>query len=107
LKVLDFFNKEKLVRIVLLLLDSLSNSKLCLEILSDLSCLQIIEKLQQRHWVDEDIVKMLDNLWKLLDENYQEFTSIGKFAKEVKNRNLRKGPVHSERFWQDNFVFFD
>lgn len=108
LKTLDFFNKEKLVRIVLLLLDSLSSaSKTCLEIMSDLSCLQIIEKLQQRHWVDEDIVKLLENLWKLLDENYQEFTSIGKFAKEVHTGFLRKGPVHSERFWQDNFVYFD
>ena len=55
IKILDYFNKEKVVRAVLLLLQSLSSSKKALEIISDLSCLELIEKLQQRHWVDKDI----------------------------------------------------
>jgi len=46
LKILDFFNKEKVVRAVLLLLQSLSSSKKALEIVSDLSCIELIEKLQ-------------------------------------------------------------
>lgn len=50
---------------------------------------------------------MLEKQWELLDENYQEFTSFGKWAKEVKNQSLRWGPVHTERFWQDNFIHFD
>ena len=52
LKILDYSNKEKVVRVVLLLLQSLSTSKKALEIISDLSTLELIEKLQQRHWVD-------------------------------------------------------
>ena len=107
LKILDFFNKEKVVRAVLLLLQSLSSSKKALEIVSDLSCIELIEKLQQRHWVDKDIRDMLDELWKILDENYQEFTSIGKYAKEVHNKALRWGPVHTTRFWQENYIHFN
>ena len=45
LKILDFFNKEKVVRMTLHLLDSLSSSRKCLEIMSDLSCLDLITKL--------------------------------------------------------------
>ncbi len=45
LKILDFFNKEKVVRMTLLLLESLSSSKKCLEIMSDLSCLDLVTKL--------------------------------------------------------------
>lgn len=45
LKVLDYFNKEKVVRITLLLLENLSSSRKCLEIMSDLSSLELIEKL--------------------------------------------------------------
>lgn len=107
IKVLDFFNKEKVVRMCLMLMTSLSSSKLCLEIMSDLNCLELVQKLQQRHWVDQDIKDMLEKLWEKFDENYQEFTSIGKFAKEVHSRSLRWGPVHTERFWQENFIHFN
>lgn len=107
LKVLDFFNKEKVVRMTLLLLSTLKKSHGCLEIMSDLNTLELIEKLQQRHWVDEDIVDMLDKLWEILDENYQEFSSLEKWKKEISSKILRKGPVHTERFWQENFIYFN
>jgi len=107
LKILDYFNKEKVVRAVLLLLQSLSSSKKALEIISDLSTLELIEKLQQRHWVDKDIWDLLEEIWKVLDANYQEFTSIGKYAKEVHNKALRWGPVHTTRFWQENYIYFN
>lgn len=42
IKMLDFYNKEKVVRLVLLIFDSLSSSKLALEIMSDLNALEII-----------------------------------------------------------------
>jgi len=45
-KILDFFNKEKVVRIVLLLLDNLKTaSEGCHEIMSDIGVLNIIIKL--------------------------------------------------------------
>lgn len=75
--------------------------------MSDLSSLELIDKLQQRHWVDKDIKDMLETLWELLDASYQEFTSIGKFAKEIHYRSLRWSPIHTTRFWQENFIQFN
>jgi V-type H+-transporting ATPase subunit H len=106
LKILDFFNKEKVVRITLLLMENLTHHKTCLEIMSDLNGLELIQKLQQRHWVDEDIKELLEDLWKTFDDNYEEFTSIAKFRKEIHLKTLRWGPVHTERFWQENFIHF-
>lgn len=106
LKILDFFNKEKVVRITLLLMENLTHRKQCLEIMSDLNGLELIQKLQQRHWVDEDIKNLLEKLWDVLDQNYEEFTSIDKFRKEIHLKILRWGPVHTERFWQENFIHF-
>jgi V-type H+-transporting ATPase subunit H len=106
LKILDFFNKEKVVRITLLLMETLTHQKLCLEIMSDLNGLELIQKLQQRHWVDEDIKSLLEKLWETFDQNYEEFTSIDKFRKEIHLKTLRWGPVHTERFWQENFIHF-
>lgn len=106
LKILDFFNKEKVVRITLLLMENLTHRKQCLEIMSDLNGLELIQKLQQRHWVDEDIKNLLEKLWEIYDQNYEEFTSIDKFRKEIHLKSLRWGPVHTERFWQENFIHF-
>lgn len=106
LKILDFFNKEKVVRVTLLLMENLCHHKQSLEILSDLNGLELIQKLQQRHWVDEDIKELLEKLWGIFDENYEEFTSITKFRKEIHLKSLRWGPVHTERFWQENFIHF-
>lgn len=106
IKILDFFNKEKVVRITLLLMENLTHQKLCLEIMCDLNGLELIQKLQQRHWVDEDIKDLLEKLWGIYDSNYEEFTSIDKFRKEVHQKTLRWGPVHTERFWQENFNHF-
>lgn len=69
-KVLDFFNKEKVVRIVLLLLDNLKTaSDGCHEIMSDIGVLNLTIKLQNRHWVDNDISELLDKLFEFLDQN--------------------------------------
>ena len=69
-KVLDFFNKEKVVRIVLLLLDNLKiASEGCHEIMSDIGVLNLTIKLQNRHWVDPDINELLDKIFEFLDQN--------------------------------------
>lgn len=107
-KVLDYFNKEKVVRIVLLLLDNLKNaSEGCHEIMSDIGVLNTVIKLQNRHWVDSDINDLLQKLFEFLDQNQKTFSSIDKFKKEVsQRRRLRWSPIHTEKFWQENFLSF-
>jgi len=59
-KILDFFNWEKIVRIMLVLFDNLKEIETCQEHLSDIDSLSLIIKLQNRHWVDDDINKKLE-----------------------------------------------
>jgi V-type H+-transporting ATPase subunit H len=108
-KVLDYFNKEKIVRVVLLLLDNLKQaSETCHEIMSDIGFLGTVIKLQNRHWVDADINDLLEKLFEYMDQNQKTFSSIEKFKKEVSGkRALRWGPIHTEKFWQENFIFFN
>ena len=44
-RILDYFNKEKIVRIILMLYDNVKTNELCLESLSDINALNIITKL--------------------------------------------------------------
>ena len=55
-KILDFFNKEKIVRIICMLFHNLKDNELCLEHLSMINALNLVIKLQNRPWVDQDIV---------------------------------------------------
>ena len=96
---MDFFNKEKIVRIILLLFDNIKQNETCLEQLSDINANYIVTKLMNRHWVDKDISDLLDKLAEYLDQNYKVFSSIDKWKKEVNKKSLKAGPVHSEKFW--------
>ena len=106
-KVLDFFSWEKIVRIMLMLFDNLKDNSVCQEHLSDIDALSLVEKLQNRHWVDEDINKNLKKLEDYFDENQKVFSSIDKFRNQVKRGQLRWGPCHTTEFWAENFILFD
>jgi hypothetical protein len=41
LKILDFFSKEKIVRIILLIFENLMRSDICLEIMSDIQSIDV------------------------------------------------------------------
>ena len=106
-KILDFFNWEKIVRIMLMLFDNLKEIETCQEHLSDIDSLNLIIKLQNRHWVDDDINKKLETLFEYFDQNQKVFSSIEKFRNQVNRRQLRWGPCHTEKFWQENCIYFD
>lgn len=80
-KILDFYNKEKIVRIVCMLFQSLMRDKECMDHLAMVNALAIVTKLSNRVWVDKKIDDILDALWKEFDANYQEFSSFEKWKK--------------------------
>ena len=106
-KILDFFNKEKIVRIICMLFHNLKDNELCLEHLSMINALNLVIKLQNRPWVDPEIVTILEDLFKFFDQNYQEFSSFEKWKAQIKRKSLAWSPVHTEKFWQTSFIFFN
>jgi V-type H+-transporting ATPase subunit H len=98
-KVMDYHSKEKIARIMLMLFDNLKDIPDCQDHLSEIDALNLIVKLQNRHWVDEDINKMLEDLYGYFEENQKVYSSIEKFKKQVERKQLRWGPCHQEKFW--------
>lgn len=101
-KVLDFYNKEKIVRITLMLFQSLMHDKECIDHMSMINALAIVTKLQNRVWVDAKITVVLESLWEQFDSNYQEFSSFDKWQKQVENQHFSWSTVHTEKFWREN-----
>lgn len=106
-KILDYYNKEKIVRIVTMLFMNLKYDKECLDHLSMINALNIVTKLQNRPWVDKDISENLELLFKFFDANYQEFSSFEKWKKQVSKLQFSWSTVHTEKFWQTAFVNFN
>ena len=98
-KILDFSNKEKIVRMICLIFDNLKNDDICLEHLSMINALNLVIKLRNRPWVDTEIKRILEELFQYFDQNYQEFSSFDKWRKQVQRRSLTWSPVHTEKFW--------
>jgi predicted amidophosphoribosyltransferase len=72
-----------------------------------INAFNIVTKLQNRPWVDQEITDLLERLWKYFDQNYHEFTSFEKWKKQVENKRLVWSPVHTEKFWQTSFMHFN
>ena len=85
-KVMDYHSKEKIARIMLMLFDNLKDISDCQDHLSEIDALNLIIKLQNRHWVDEDINKMLEDLFAYFEENQKVYSSIEKFKKQVERK---------------------
>ena len=86
---------------------NLKDNELCLEHLSMINALNLVIKLQNRPWVDQEIVKILEELFKFFDVNYQEFSSFEKWKAQVLRKSLAWSPVHTEKFWQTSFIYFN
>lgn len=54
-KILDYYSWEKITRILLMLFDNLKGNALCQDQMTEMDALSLITKLQNRHWVDQDI----------------------------------------------------
>ena len=106
-KILDFSNKEKIVRMICRIFNNLKDDDTCLEHLSMINALKLVIKLRNRPWVDSEIKDLLKGLYEYLNENYQEFSSFDKWKAQVTRRQLTWSPVHEEKFWQTAFIYFN
>jgi len=51
--------------------------------MTEMDAFSLVTKLQNRHWVDQDISQSLEKMWNYYDENQESFSSIDKWKKQV------------------------
>ena len=77
-KIMDYFSWEKIARCILQLYDNLKGVPEVQDHFSDIDALGQVNKLMNRHWIDEDINKMLERLLQYFEDNQMVFSSIDK-----------------------------
>jgi V-type H+-transporting ATPase subunit H len=58
--------------------------------------------LRDRQFMDPDVVQDIDNIDKLLNENYHEMSRWEVYKNEVESGHLRWGSTHTEAFFKEN-----
>ncbi|CCH42594.1 V-type proton ATPase subunit H [Wickerhamomyces ciferrii] len=115
LKLLKISIKEKIIRLIISILNNLTNipndDKNSIENLKFLILIgniqSIIPNLKNRKWADEELVQDLDSLSSKIEEVFSTLTSFDEYLQELTTKNFKNSPTHSNKeFFIDNLSKF-
>ncbi|KAI9914427.1 hypothetical protein PsorP6_007806 [Peronosclerospora sorghi] len=101
--------REKIVRVALEALQNLLGklSGYFNERMIDSGLLKTLNNMRERKWADEDIAKGVQALRDVLLREYKELNTMERYEKELRTGTLNWGLLHTDKFWQDNFMTFE
>ncbi|KAK4337635.1 hypothetical protein RND71_042122 [Anisodus tanguticus] len=100
--------KEKVVRVVILILRNLLSKGTFSAQMVDLGVLQIVQSLKAQTWSDEDLLDALNQLEQGLKDNIKKLSSFDKYKQEVLLGHLDWSPMHKDPiFWRENINNFE
>ncbi|KAL2526256.1 V-type proton ATPase subunit H [Abeliophyllum distichum] len=100
--------KEKVVRVVVLILRNLLHKGTFGAQMVDLGLPQLVQNLKAQAWSDEDLLEALNQLEGGLKDNIKRLSSFDKYKQEVLLGHLDWSPMHKDPlFWRDNVTCFE
>ncbi|KAL7228092.1 hypothetical protein ACSBR2_006923 [Camellia fascicularis] len=100
--------KEKVVRVVVLILRNLLSKGTFGAQMVDLGLPQLVQCLKAQAWSDEDLMEALNQLEDGLKDNIKKLSSFDKYKQEVLLGQLDWSPMHKDPiFWRDNITNFE
>ncbi|KAK9188267.1 hypothetical protein WN944_019668 [Citrus x changshan-huyou] len=100
--------KEKVVRVVVLILRNLLPKGNFAAEMIDLGLPQVVQSLKAQAWSDEDLLEGLNQLEEGLKDNIKRLSSFDKYKQEVLLGHLDWSPMHKDPlFWRDNITNFE
>ncbi|KAH9771350.1 V-type proton ATPase subunit H [Citrus sinensis] len=100
--------KEKVVRVVVLILRNLLPKGNFAAQMIDLGLPQVVQSLKAQAWSDEDLLEGLNQLEEGLKDNIKRLSSFDKYKQEVLLGHLDWSPMHKDPlFWRDNITNFE
>ncbi|XP_022893986.1 V-type proton ATPase subunit H-like [Olea europaea var. sylvestris] len=100
--------KEKVVRVVVLILRNLLHKGNFGAQMVDLGVPRLVQSLKAQAWNDEDLLEALNQLEEGLKDNIKKLSSFDKYKQAVLLGHLDWSPMHKDPlFWQDNVTNFE
>jgi len=107
IKIVASSKKEKVQRIYLSVFKALLGSEGFNEMCIMYKLFPVLERLQEINFKDEDIKEYVDEIIKTLKPEVRVMSSMERYEKELKNKLLEWGPVHTDQFWKKNYMNFE
>jgi V-type H+-transporting ATPase subunit H len=99
--------KEKVMRIAIKLIHNLKQEHTCVEALVDGGFIRILDSLGKGFIKDEALVRSMEEVGALLEDNIKVLSSLDKYKRELNNKVLDWGHVHTDKFWKEHVKKFD
>jgi len=96
-------SREKIIRVGYSTFKNLSESDQAIELMVEGGLLKVTDILAKSLIKEEEVKKDIEVIGAILEKNLKILTSFEKYQKELNNGILEWGPIHSERFWKENF----
>ncbi|KAL7722580.1 V-type proton ATPase subunit H [Entamoeba marina] len=99
---------EKILRIVLLIINNLINVDWYVRLFVQYDYHRIIPVLQTRQFSDEDVLELLETVGEIVEKKLTETSSLQSYLDELKSGKMKWSPMHrSEVFWNENVTVFE
>ncbi len=99
--------REKVVRICFAVLANVLGRPLFTEEMIGVDLHRTILSLKARQWKDKDIVADMAKVEEALSNRINELSSFDMYTTELLANELRRSPVHNEKFWRENAIKFE
>jgi len=101
--------REKVVRVSVAALKNLVGKLDCAfnEQMIDCDILKTLQTLKDRKWGDDDIANDVNAVRDSLMKNFRLLSSLERYEKEIKSKQLSPGHLHSEKFWREHVTEFE
>lgn len=101
--------REKVVRIGIAALRNLigKHDSIFNEEMIDSGVLKTLGTFKEKKWGDDDIMDDIICVRDSLLKNFRELSSLERYEKELKSKQLTKGHLHTEKFWREHVQEFE
>lgn len=101
--------RDKITRVCLCALKNLlgKNNGVFNEVMIESGMLKSLGKMKEQPWTDIDIVTDVSSIRDVLLREFKELTTMDRYEKELETGTLSWGLLHTEKFWQENYMAFE
>lgn len=101
--------REKVIRVILAALRNLlgKHNGTYNEVMIESGLLKYLNQMKERKWSDDDISVELNMIRDVLIREFKVLTTMERYEKELQTSQLNWGLLHTDKFWQENYMAFE
>merc|ERR1719512_556758 len=106
-EVLTYSRVEKVVRLSLTCVRNFMSHQVVAEQIVESGILDVVQQLEFEKWRDAELYDDIRDLSAQIQTRTQEMSNFDRYMRELQERKLKWGFIHSSKFWAENVLMFE